>query len=238
MMHMAHGISDSVVTAASTCLKVGGVMVISHPLGSSFVEKLHVENSATVPHCLPTQNRLVEMLTHQPLTLLDYEEEAQVRNNNDDDASTVTLYYASAKKIPYRMLRSILRLRGTVDEGYGRGGKKLGFPTANLPSSLFVDALGGVPTGVYMGYAVIEPSTSMDKDDDKTPMKKGRGVIHKAVVNVGYSPTFDGLENKEKIVEAHLIVDKGSIEGDFYGETMRLALSGFLRPGKSCHQVM
>lgn len=141
--------------------------------------------------------------------------------------SSVPLYYASAKKKPYRMLRSILRLRGTVDDGYGRGGKKLGFPTANLPSSLFVDALEDVPTGVYMGYAVIEPSvSSIDK-------KKGRGVIHKAVVNVGYSPTFDGSENQEKIVEAHLIVDKGAIEGDFYGETMRLALSGFLRPGTS-----
>ena len=50
-------------------------------------------------------------------------------------------------------------------------------------------------------------------------------------MNVGYSPTFDGEENKEKIVEAHLIIDEGDIEGDFYGETMRLSLSGFLRPG-------
>jgi len=60
--------------------------------------------------------------------------------------------------------------------------------------------------------------------------KKGRNAIHKAVCNVGYSPTFDGEENKEKIVEAHLIVNDGDIDGDFYGETMRLALIGFLRP--------
>mmetsp|Transcript_14746 Transcript_14746/g.27725 ORF Transcript_14746/g.27725 Transcript_14746/m.27725 type:complete len:574 (-) Transcript_14746:3158-4879(-) len=218
---------DSAVTAASTCLKVGGVFVISHPLGSSFVEKLHVENSATVPHCLPTQNRLVEMFTHQPLVLMSYEEKANVVLV-DKSSEVRTLYYASAKKMPYRMLRTIIRLRGTVDEGYGRGGKKLGFPTANLPSSLFVDALEDVPTGVYMGYAVIEPSTSTTTGDKTS--KKGRGVIHKAVVNVGYSPTFDGSENKEKIVEAHLIVEKGAMEGDFYGETMRLALSGFLRP--------
>ena len=80
----------------------------------------------------------------------------------------------------------------------------------------------------------------------------------KAVVNVGYSPTFEGSENKEKIVEAHLITDaspmdksgvvvdndkdnddviddidtvySGEVEGDFYHETMRLQLIGFLRP--------
>jgi hypothetical protein len=72
-----------------------------------------------------------------------------------------------------------------------------------------------------VGSAVIEGSSDE---------KKGRGVVHKAVVNVGYSPTFEGAENKEKIVEAHLIIDEGDIKGDFYGETMRLSLSGFLRP--------
>lgn len=71
---------------------------------------------------------------------------------------------------------------------------------------------------------------------------------------MGYSPTFEGKENKEKIVEAHLITksspmetpvsssandddgneqcnnDTDEIEGDFYDETMRLQLIGYLRP--------
>ena len=153
------------------------------------------------------------------------------------------------RKRPCRTLREPARLRGPVDEGYGRGGKKLGFPTANLPSSLFADALAGVPTWVYAGWAALEPTSEE---------KQGRGRVHKvrkpgscrgafppgrgrspgpvlavpqAVVNVGYSPTFAGKENKEKIVEAHLIIQDGDIEGDFYGETMRLSLGGYLRPG-------
>ena len=128
---------------------------------------------------------------------------------------------------PYLALEQIMRLRGKVDTGYGRGGKKLGFPTANLPSSLFKDALENVSTGVYFGWAVVEHESGDEE------IKKGRNVSHKAVVNVGYSPTFDGEENREKIVEAHLIVDEGDIEGDFYNEPMRLALSGFLRPGET-----
>lgn len=143
---------------------------------------------------------------------------------------------------PWESINSILRLRGPVATGYGRGGKKLGVPTANLPASLFQSALEDVDTGVYFGWAVIEGE------------KQGRNGPIKAVLNVGYSPTFEGKENKEKIVEAHLItksspmeqeetsisdivLDQGEesdivdeIQDDFYGETMRLQLIGFLRP--------
>lgn len=114
-------------------------------------------------------------------------------------------------------LENVVRLRGTVDSGYGRGGKKLGFPTANLPSSLFQTALDKIPTGVYFGWALIEGT--------------GSSLPHKAAVNVGYSPTFEGKENKEKIVEAHLILgDEDPPLADFYGKVMRLSLLSFLRP--------
>ena len=141
-----------------------------------------------------------------------------------------TLCYSSARRVPYRALREILRLRGPVASGYGRGGKQLGIPTANLPESLFADALVSVQPGVYFGWAMIEGSA----EGDASTQKQGRNVSYKAVVNVGYSPTFVGKENKEKIIEAHLIVgeDDVKIKGDFYNETMRLSLIGALRPEK------
>jgi len=145
--------------------------------------------------------------------------------NNDDNEG-----------VPYRPLQDVMRFRAVVAQGYGRGGKKLGFPTANLESSpLFRKALEDVPMGVYFGWAVIEGSSSPvgggTSSGDDVPPGDGRNMLHKAVVNVGYSPTFDGQENQEKIIEAHLILDdvENDIQGDFYNETMRLALSGFLR---------
>mmetsp|Transcript_19631 Transcript_19631/g.41169 ORF Transcript_19631/g.41169 Transcript_19631/m.41169 type:complete len:473 (+) Transcript_19631:79-1497(+) len=176
-----------------------------------------------------------------------------------------------SEELPWESINPILRVRGPVASGYGRGGKKLGVPTANLPASLFQSALEEVQTGVYFGWAVIE------QQQQRSQFKKGRNMPLKAVVNVGYSPTFEGKENKEKIVEAHLITDAspmdtsvvllnnnddgggddgevaessissssspssssfsldgdaytGEIEGDFYNETMRLQLIGFLRP--------
>ena len=196
-------LKDAVLNAMTSCLKVGGTLFITHPLGANFVKKLHKEDPGTVPHLLPAQAFLENM--NLPLKVTDWEE---VDKNGNP------IYFAGAVKVPYQPLPQILRFRGTVDSGYGRGGKKLGFPTANLPESLFANALENISTGVYFGWAVVE----------------GRDGIHKAAVNVGYSPTFEGKENREKIIEAHLILED-PLE-DFYNETMRLALIGFLRPEK------
>ena len=85
--------------------------------------------------------------------------------------------------MPYARLPSVMCMRGEVSEGYGRGSKKLGVPTANLPSSLFSDRLQDVPTGVYLGWAALE-----ETQPGSSPVK--------AVVNIGFSPTFEGKENK------------------------------------------
>ena len=129
-----------------------------------------------------------------------------------------------------------------------------------LPASLFQSALEDVATGVYFGWALIEQqkSSSPAGEGSSDVTKQGRNVPLKAVVNVGYSPTFAGEENKEKIVEAHIITnnspmevpdrssagaeeelatlheekseDDVEIKGDFYDETARLQLIGYLRP--------
>lgn len=192
---------EAVLTAMASCLKAGGLLFITHPLGAGFVKKLHEEDPGTVPHLLPTREELES--TKLPLKITEW----QTEDDHDNP-----IYLAGAVKVPYQPLPQILRFRGNVDSGYGRGGKKLGFPTANLPESLFANALENVSTGVYFGWAVVE----------------GREGTHKAAVNVGYSPTFEGKENREKIIEAHLIPEE-PLE-DFYNEPMRLSLIGFLRP--------
>jgi FAD synthase len=72
----------------------------------------------------------------------------------------------------------MIRLRGTVDTGYGCSEKKLGFPMANVPSYLIQNALSGIATGVHFGGVVIEGS------------RTGRNAPHKAVASIGYSPTL------------------------------------------------
>ncbi len=46
-------------------------------------------------------------------------------------------------------------LQGAVVRGFGRGSKQLGFPTANIDAAKLADALEGVQTGVYCGWATV-----------------------------------------------------------------------------------
>ena len=175
----------------------------------------------------------VAVTTGSDITRLYSSTSTDNEKSNNNSATVPTTPPSRAKLLPH-----VLRYRGSVDEGYGRGGKKLGVPTANLPSSLFQNALEDVATGVYFGWAAIERNNNELLQ------------VYKAVVNVGYSPTFEGKENKEKIIEAHLILEKAeeeedhnendggdddkasSITEDFYGIPMRLQLIGFLREEK------
>ena len=134
----------------------------------------------------------------------------------------------------------IYQFRGMVETGYGRGGKKLGFPTANLgPATFFDTILTNISTGVYFGYAMIEPpivSFDVDCDDNNSTTDIPNlhwNHIYKAVVNIGYSPTFVGQENQRKIIEAHLLLPTettSTVDIDFYHTTLRLQLLGYIRP--------
>lgn len=84
-------------------------------------------------------------------------------------------------------------VKGEVVPGRNRGGKLLGFPTANLRLS---DELFPA-TGVYAVWAEIE------------------GKALPAVANIGYNPTFGNIALS---VEAHLL----DFSGDLYGRTLRI----------------
>ena len=110
-------------------------------------------------------------------------------------------------------LKDAILLQGQVTHGYGRGSKKLGVPSANLPHFDAELRENGVSQGVYYGWSKV-----YGKEGNEVP----------CVANIGKSPTFEGQENPINIVEVHLIDPPST--SDFYGEYMRVALVGFLRP--------
>ena len=90
---------------------------------------------------------------------------------------------------------------GPVVRGAGRGGKELGFPTANqyFPESVAIPA-----DGVYAGWFVIEP-TGAPVEGDMEP-----GVPYPAAISVGTNPTFG---DEERSVES-FVLDR---DADLYG---------------------
>ncbi|KAL3820590.1 hypothetical protein ACJIZ3_006495 [Penstemon smallii] len=96
---------------------------------------------------------------------------------------------------------------GPVIKGFGRGSKVLGIPTANLSAEGYSAVLSEHPSGVYFGWAGLA----------------SRGV-YKMVMSIGWNPYFN---NSEKTIEPWLLHD---FKEDFYGEDLRLAIVGYIRP--------
>ncbi len=211
------------------------------------------ENPTLFPNVLPSIVDMRRVLRTLPLMILDANERIDLISGSGKQNTIVTYdwYSITLVRTLHRALPEIARFRGVVVNGFGRGSKKLGFPTANLgPHEVFQSALEHLTTmatmsssssssttpprgGVYFGWAVLE---------DPTGRKKGRNTYHRAVVNVGFSPTFVGMENVQRTIEAYLILEDQDatesinsdltrmVPSDFYQETVRLQLHGYLRP--------
>ncbi|MDC0335642.1 bifunctional riboflavin kinase/FAD synthetase [Pseudodesulfovibrio sp.] len=91
------------------------------------------------------------------------------------------------------LLGRFYQIKGEVVHGMNRGGRLLGFPTANLK---LVDELFPKP-GVYAIWVEVD------------------GEVHKGVANIGKNPTFG---NDALSVEAHIL----DFKGDLYGRDIRV----------------
>ena len=96
------------------------------------------------------------------------------------------------------------QIRGTVQIGKQRGGKEVGFPTANLK----IDEEDLVPRhGVYVTQVICDG--------------KGYG----GVLNIGYNPTFS---EEQLVAETHIF----NFNKDIYGRPIKINLLKFLRSEK------
>lgn len=100
--------------------------------------------------------------------------------------------------------------RGEVVRGFGRGSKQLGIPTANFPEQVVDNLPADISTGIYYGWASV-----------------GSGDVHKMVVSIGWNPYY---KNTKKSMETHIM---HTFKEDFYGETLNVAIVGYLRPEKN-----
>lgn len=100
-----------------------------------------------------------------------------------------------------KLLGRYYQIRGEVQRGKQRGGKEIGFPTANL----HVDEEDLIPKyGVYVCQVICD------------------GKSYGGVINIGFNPTFS--ENK-LIAETHIF----DFNQDIYGKPIKVNLLLFLR---------
>ena len=106
------------------------------------------------------------------------------------------------------LLGRFYQVKGEVVRGMNRGGKLLGFPTANLK---LMDELFPKP-GVYAIWVELD------------------GEVHMGVANIGKNPTFG---NDALSVEAHIL----DYSGDIYGEDIRVHFVQRIRDEKKFNGI-
>ena len=108
-----------------------------------------------------------------------------------------------------KLLGRNYQIRGEVQRGKQRGGKEIGFPTANL----HVDEEDLIPKyGVYVCQVICE------------------GRCYGGVINIGFNPTFS--ENK-LVAETHIF----NFNQDIYGKPIKVNLLQFLRDEKKFNSI-
>ncbi|KAJ3202540.1 riboflavin kinase [Entophlyctis luteolus] len=104
-----------------------------------------------------------------------------------------------------------LRLKGNVIKGFGRGGKELGIPTANLPEEVSEYAGKFLESGILYGWASVGTNAT----------------VHPMVMSLGWNPFF---KNEKRSAEVHII---HKYFEDFYEKELRILVAGYIRPEKN-----
>ncbi|KAF7313608.1 Flavokinase domain-containing protein [Mycena chlorophos] len=110
-------------------------------------------------------------------------------------------------------------LSGPVQKGFGRGGKELGCPTANLPDESITPISTVAKTGVYYGYAQVLPPTEGAEQFGPDDFK-----VQPMVMSLGWNPFY---KNKQLTAEIHIMHE---FKTDFYGFEMKSVVLGYIRP--------
>ncbi|QNQ90433.1 bifunctional riboflavin kinase/FAD synthetase [Corynebacterium poyangense] len=111
-----------------------------------------------------------------------------------------------------RALGRRFSVSGQIVHGNGRGGRELGFPTANM---YFPDCVAIPADGVYAGWFTVV--NEGDIDGDMEPK-----VAYPAAISVGTNPTFgDDRRSVESFVMGH--------EADLYGRRATVEFVAHLR---------
>jgi len=196
---------------AALLTKPGGWILISHPLGRTWLEEYARSNTQIVPHRLPEKHELEKLMYDLPLQLIYYE----------DSFSN----YLAKMKVPegYGFRQKAIHLEGDVVVGFGRGSKQLGVPTANIAPAALQEKLEDMPAGVYFGWAKLDAGIDAPEVDSQ---------VHKMVMNIGKRPTFQNVDQvdpqPEVSVEVH-IMHTFKAE-DFHEKHLKVNVLGFIRP--------
>lgn len=121
-----------------------------------------------------------------------------------------------------------IELQGRVVNGYKRGSKELGVPTANL--EMCNDNIANIESllpGVYCGTVQF---LSAESNQDELIDRFGQGFLEKkyrTALSIGWNPSYD---NSQRTIESYILEE---FDNDFYGEELKIEITNYIRAESS-----
>ena len=139
-------------------------------------------------------------------------------------------------------LRPVVRMRGPVVRGFGRGSKQLGIPTANLDAGALKKESDALAPGIYFGWASVGPQPATEgttggeagggentnanaAEEEEEANRRPIAERCPMVMSIGWNPFFD---DAKKTIEPWLLDE--TLPEEFYGAELRLTVCAYLRP--------
>lgn len=211
---------DSAIESCINIKKEEDVDVIFIPHSKKLLESFNKDEA--------TKKNLenLKVIAKESIQEVDWDRLGVLNNIKWPDTSYYLKLDAKPTNEEYQVWKNISKLDQPIEltskivHGFGRGGKKLGIPTANLDMTHEIEEkLVDLVNGVYYGWAeFMLASPTKNKNGELTyntrlPM----------VMSIGFNPYFN---NKYKTAEAHIMQ---SFEHDFYNTTLKVEVLGFIR---------
>lgn len=117
-----------------------------------------------------------------------------------------------------------IELKGRVVNGFKRGSKELGVPTANLETCHDnIVKINNLLPGVYWGTIQF---LSYESNESELRQKFGENFSEKKLMtalSIGWNPSYD---NNQRTIEAYILEE---FENDFYGEELKIEITHYIR---------
>uniref|UniRef100_A0A1B6DQB9 Riboflavin kinase n=2 Tax=Clastoptera arizonana TaxID=38151 RepID=A0A1B6DQB9_9HEMI len=99
---------------------------------------------------------------------------------------------------------------GEIIQGFGRGSKQLGIPTANYKEDVVNSLPDQMNAGIYCGWAQVD-----------------NGPVYEMVMSIGWNPFYN---NEKKSMETHILHE---FNRDLYGCLLKTCILYYIRPEKN-----
>jgi len=223
---------DELIESTDTFTSKSNIIIFGCSIYFTELDKLAKDKEATLLHVRHAKDEVskVELNSHATLDSIKFEDYSLPKFSHwyDDSLKKVELHRElKTSELPFwesTLPIEKTQLQGKVVNGFKRGSKELGVPTANLAlTAEFVKKLEFLFPGVYCGTVQFSTYENNEKELKDKYGDDFKSKLLPTAISIGWNPSYD---NNQRTVESYILDE---FENDFYGEELKVEITHYIR---------